>query len=84
MTDPNYKLTDVLLVPNSEDPSTWDIRIMTVKWGTVGARHLRGEMKFPADYSGLSLDDAIEAREKWQQFMDAGDNRLKRSARRKR
>ena len=78
----SYKLTDVLLVPSYEDPDKWDLRIMTGQWGVVGERHLKGEGEYPAEHKSLSLEDAIAARSKWQEFIDKRDNRLKKSARR--
>ncbi|QDP67135.1 MAG: hypothetical protein Unbinned3806contig1000_8 [Prokaryotic dsDNA virus sp.] len=77
----DYKLTDVLLVPNYKDPSTWDLRIMSAKWGAVGERHLKGEPSFPAEHAGMTLEDALSARDKWQEFIDKRDNRLKKAAR---
>ena len=77
----DYKLTDVLLVPNYKNPDTWDLRIMSARWGIVGERHLKGESNFPAEHAGMTLEEALSARDKWQEFIDKRDNRLKKVAR---
>ena len=47
-------------------------------------RHLKGEANFPANHKMMSLEEAIEARDKWQKFVNAQDERLRRVARKKR
>lgn len=78
------RLRDVAIAPHEDDPSKWELRILTTKWGVVGDRHLKGEANFPASHKMMSLEEAIEARDKWQKFVNAQDERLRRVARKKR
>jgi len=77
------KLTEVGIVPNGNDPKKWDVRTIIGNWGIIGDRHLKGEKEFPAESKSLTLEEALEARDKWQVFFNKQDERLIRSARKK-
>ena len=75
---------EMAITPNTDDPEKWDIRSLSARSGIIGYRMLKGEPEFPAEYKGLTLDEAVHAQKKWQSFVNEQHTRLNKNKKRRR
>lgn len=55
----------------SDTEGHWDLRVIEEKWGVIGPRMLRGDADYPDVYKGLTIAEAMRARETWEKYLNS-------------